>query len=512
MKKLSVLLSLILVLSLLFSPAASAAGGNTDTLGDWNIRIAVPDQAAAAVLEGSTYYIYAQKEGYIPYVMLMATDRFDNEEAFIDYLTDSLSKQYQQQGFEVTSAPAAKTIGDKHCYEVDYAYTISGYDAVDRRIFITVDKLTYMFCTKEIPSLGMTLDGMLEEVIENAVFLSEEGTAPVDAAPTQEAESDLYPVYLYREENGMPKYWLDLTGLYSENPVLHCYFRSGDPTFYEGQYVLDFKTAEADGDTLLIYDIYDAWGNDVSDWFNWIKLDFGDSSLVMDIGRNEKTLAGGAEDNILTGGYEMEPCAANACFECRNENGDLLYWMIPNDDGDPEVHGTSRFGGDPETLEEVYILDSDFAEENSDGSVRYHQVTRNGSDISKLLESVVLRADGPSWVLTVKPEGNASNDDGLLSGTYTFEPSVRFVPAEPGPYTADELGLLARQYYFLETGFFPPEAEVTENDDGSLTVHLFEIVEKAGIPAHTATSAWYTVDPFGVGVNDITGEEVYLAG
>ena len=84
MKKLSVLLSLILVLSLLFSPAASAAGGNTDTLGDWNIRIAVPDQAAAAVLEGSTYYIYAQKEGYIPYVMLMATDRFDNEDAFID--------------------------------------------------------------------------------------------------------------------------------------------------------------------------------------------------------------------------------------------------------------------------------------------------------------------------------------------------------------------------------------------------------------------------------------------
>ena len=512
MKKLSVFLSLILVLSLLLSPAASAAGGNSDTLGDWNIRIAVPDSAAAAVLEGNTYYIYAQEEGYIPYVMLMATSRFASEEEFIDYLSDTLAAHYQLQGFAVTSAPALKTIGDKLCYEVDYAYTISGYEAVDRRIFITVDELTYMFCSKEIPSLGLTLDGMLEEVVENAVFLSEEVNAPVDTAPTTETEEDLYPVYLYREENGMPKYWLDLTGLYSDKPVLHCYFRSGEPTFYESTFVLDFETAETDDGALLIYDVYDAWGNDVSDWFNWFELDFEDSGLVMDIGRNEKTLAGGAEDNILTGRYEMEPCAANACFECYDENGDLLYWMIPNEDGNVEIHGISRFGGDPETLEEVYILDSESAAEKSDGSFRYYQVTRNGSDISRLFKSVVLRQDGSLWVLTVKPEGKASSDDTLISGTYTFEPVVSFVPAEPGPYTAEELGLLAQQYYFLGTGFFPPEAEVTENDDGSLTIHLYEIVENAGVPAHNATSAWYTVDPFGVGVNDITGEEVYLAG
>ena len=78
MKKLPVLLSFILFFSLILCPAASAQD-NYDTLADWEIRIAVPDEAAAAVLQGNSYYIYAQQEGYIPYVMLMATSRFVSE-------------------------------------------------------------------------------------------------------------------------------------------------------------------------------------------------------------------------------------------------------------------------------------------------------------------------------------------------------------------------------------------------------------------------------------------------
>ena len=48
-----------------------------------------------------------------------------------------------------------------------------------------------------------------------------------------------------------------------------------------------------------------------------------------------------------------------------------------------------------------------------------------------------------------------------------------------------------------------------ENEDGTFTVHLYEIVTNEGI-THTATSAWLTLDENGSGVNDITGETVSL--
>ena len=141
MKRLSVLLSFILIFSLVLCPSASAQD-NFDTLADWEIRVAVPDEAAAAVLQGNSYYIYAQQEGYIPYVMLMATSRFASEEEFIDYLNEAMASQYRSQGFQIASPAELRTVGSKLCYEVDYTYTISGYDAVDRRIFMTVGDLT----------------------------------------------------------------------------------------------------------------------------------------------------------------------------------------------------------------------------------------------------------------------------------------------------------------------------------------------------------------------------------
>ena len=82
MKKVLIALCVALLLAASLSPLCAAAGDNFDTLADWNIRIAVPDDAAAAVLKGNEYYIYAQKAGYIPYVMLTVY-RYDSEEAFI---------------------------------------------------------------------------------------------------------------------------------------------------------------------------------------------------------------------------------------------------------------------------------------------------------------------------------------------------------------------------------------------------------------------------------------------
>ena len=112
-------------------------------------------------------------------------------------------------------------------------------------------------------------------------------------------------------------------------------------------------------------------------------------------------------------------------------------------------------------------------------------------------------------------------EDNILTGDYamypvgvgintaTGRPAVR--PEQSGPYSAEELGRWAQISYFVNYGFFPPEAEVTKNSDGSFTIHLFEIVDLDGL-THTATSAWYVVNAYGSGRNDITGERIELIG
>lgn len=74
-------------------------------------------------------------------------------------------------------------------------------------------------------------------------------------------------------------------------------------------------------------------------------------------------------------------------------------------------------------------------------------------------------------------------------------------------FNTDELARAAAEYYERQTGFRPPEAEVLANPDGTWTVHLFETVDEGG-GTHTATSAWYTVDEFGIGTDDLFGTPV----
>lgn len=50
-----------------------------------------------------------------------------------------------------------------------------------------------------------------------------------------------------------------------------------------------------------------------------------------------------------------------------------------------------------------------------------------------------------------------------------------------------------------------------DHGDGTYTVHLYEIVNDGDNAWHTATSAWYTVDAAGVGIDDIFGTAVDLA-
>lgn len=405
MKKTMSVLCFILLFSILIAPLCDAAGDNYDTLVDWNIKIKVPDNTTA-VLKGNEYYIYAQHEGSIPYVMLRVYN-YDDEKTFLSDFTAYMQQQYAD--LTVTTEAMRRTIGNKDCWETDYSYTVSGYTVTDRRIATAIGGQTYMFASKEIESNGMTIGDMLDEVVANCAFLSE----PEPTKQEEEKDSGLAAGYLYCKGDGMPKYWLDLTGVLSDYPVLHCYFRSGDPTFYESWFVLDLTTAEMSGNTIQFYNVYDEYDFDHSNWFRQLTFQFYLDGAVMTVDRDESTLAGGAEDNILSGTYAMIPVGVGTEYE-----------QIDND----------------------------------------------------------------LWM-----------------------PDTYMMPADEGPYTPAELGKWAQIYYFDKNGFFPPEADVEQNPDGSYSIHLYEFVSLNG-NAHTATSAWYTVDAFGVGNDDIYGEAVNLMG
>ena len=114
------------------------------------------------------------------------------------------------------------------------------------------------------------------------------------------------------------------------------------------------------------------------------------------------------------------------------------------------------------------------------------------------------------------------DSDNLLTGEYTLLPSQQSVAApaeeesvadEPvhAAYDSGELVAMARAYYEAQSGFFAPETECTENEDGTYTIHLYEIVENEKENTwHTATSCWYTVDASGRGSDDITGAQITL--
>ena len=85
-------------------------------------------------------------------------------------------------------------------------------------------------------------------------------------------------------------------------------FRSGEPTYYEEVYTLypdwDAPTAQE----LTIRTVMDGYGNDISDYFESLRFLFSsENTAIMEVRRDEKTLAGGADDNLLSGEYVMKP-------------------------------------------------------------------------------------------------------------------------------------------------------------------------------------------------------------
>lgn len=531
MKKLISSICFILLLSMLLSTACFADEGNFDTLADWNLKVAVPD-GATAVLKGGNYYIYAKKTGYIPYVMI-TTYKYDSADKFISDFTAYMQKQYSD--LKVTSKATEKTIGDKDCTEIDYSYKVSGYEVKDRRIIIVFDGLTYMFASKEIEKRGDTLGDMLEQVVADCEFLTKAAEEPVElpeenlALSEEEEESPESseepkdtsvlallnaPVdaYVFTQDDGMLKYWIDLTGTVSDDVVLHCWFRSGDPTWYEKLYILEPAMNDIGKSVIEVNKITDLEGNDLTEGFKTLRVRTYEDHITLVVKRDKKSLAGGGDDNILTGNYRMEPARVSTTYEYRNNDGMLKYWLEP-DDSSIKLHAMFR-SGDPEYYEQVFTLDTEDAEKDGEYTLQIYKVlTEEGQDVSDWFTSLTLTEVQGSYILNVKRDEKTlagGAEDNILTGVYMFEPRSRLLPESKGPYSPEELAKWARIEYFMETGFFTPMADAKKNADGTVTIHLYEIVAAADIPAHTATYAWYTVDKYGDGVNDVTGEAVSL--
>lgn len=303
------------------------------------------------------------------------------------------------------------------------------------------------------------------------------------AAPVY-AETPISGVYVY-EEDGMPKYWLDFTGSVADNVVLHCFFQTD--SWYETYYVLDFNSSvpESHQDTCRIETVWDAKGNDVSNWFKTISLTIQEDRVRLYIERDDKTLAGGPSSTILTGLYEMTPAKAGVVYEAYSDNK-LRTWVLLNRDY-AELHfadGTEWHlqveNSDDHTKKAVKIISSD----NTDIAFEYAEISYEQGLILLALNGV-----------------------GEYSGDYTLRPRAFL---QKDAESEAELKRMAQMYCKRISGFYPPEADVEDNGDGTYTVHLYEIVPNGDGTYHTATSAWYTVNASGVGVDDLFGSAVNL--
>ena len=148
------------------------------TLEEWNIKVPIPEYSTS-ILDGSTgeFYIYPTGQDGIPYVMIMPFDYSGDGEAFLHAFKDRMVGYYED--LTVTEEIHETKIGNYDCWQTRYEYTISGYNAKDRRVALEHNGKIYMFATKEVPELELTVGDLLDRTVEELIFLDENDTAPI---------------------------------------------------------------------------------------------------------------------------------------------------------------------------------------------------------------------------------------------------------------------------------------------------------------------------------------------
>lgn len=184
-------------------------------------------------------------------------------------------------------------------------------------------------------------------------------------------------------------------------------------------------------------------------------------------------------------------------------NGRVKYWLEFEDDF--YLH-CMFISGDPEYYQRVYTLYPDWENTTAQQLTIRRVVDEDGTELTSGFESMVFLFSSDDVIMQVTRDESTlagGAGDNILTGEYTFRPREQKTP--------EQLCVMAQEYYERSFGYYPPEAIRTENGNGTITIQLFDIVTMNDGDSHTATSAWYTVDAYGIGTDDLSGKTVDLS-
>lgn len=115
-----------------------------------------------------------------------------------------------------------------------------------------------------------------------------------------------YDGYGCCDQNGHLKYYIEI----GDEFRLHCFFQSGSPEYEEEVYTLHLPEENETGE-FVIRQITGENGQDLSDSFSMLKMNFEPGQVRMQVERKEERMAGGDSDNIRTGEYLLLPGQEN---------------------------------------------------------------------------------------------------------------------------------------------------------------------------------------------------------
>lgn len=141
-------------------PGTMEVEGDVIALDDLGISVIASDYVALGESDGFVY-IYTMENDSIPYVIVgkYSGELEDPTGEFTDYMRGVYAD------LQVAEEAGTITLGSRNYSRIVYNYTVSGYTAVDTRLFCVWNGNTYMFGTKEVPELSYNVsDGILESV------------------------------------------------------------------------------------------------------------------------------------------------------------------------------------------------------------------------------------------------------------------------------------------------------------------------------------------------------------
>lgn len=215
-----------------------------------------------------------------------------------------------------------------------------------------------------------------------------------------------------------------------------------------------------------------------------------------------------ADTYVAYQGYTCQDGSSHIKYGLETENGIRLHCFFQS--------------GSPEYTEDIYELklspgegEKASVEQVIDGQGVDLTASFRKFDFSFYPDRVVMEVERNTDLLA------GGTSDNLETGEYTLTASDWKPGSAPAgekqaetdslaPWQDRELAAMARAYYQKEANFLAPETECVDNGDGTLTIHLYEMVQDDEETSHTGTSAWYTVDAYGKGKDDVFGNEVKL--